>query len=173
MPPGHPQGFHAMAKENRDDTFRPRKSDGPATALSSVAQRDMRPGQRGQLGWLDEQRSWLEWADISFPEAGKSPGEEPGEDEINLDIALSVADQAIPDLDSTPYEDDMEPARWGSDPAFTTSKYVPRADQLSEGEVTSIWTDYISTSLKPFVHVLGAKTPPNQPLIVGNHNDES
>ena len=169
VPPGHHHGFHAVAKENQDDAFQPRSTDGSVTALSSVAQRDM-PGQRGQLAWLDEQRSWLEWAEISFPEAGRSPSEKPRDHEINLDIALSSADPAIPDLDSALFADDMERARWGSDPAFTTSKYVPPADQLSEGEVTSIWKEYVATSLKPFVDVNGSNTPPNQVLIVGNHN---
>jgi hypothetical protein len=169
-PTYHQHGLHAVAKENINDPCQPRDGE-EASALepSSVARGEMPSSRRReQLAWLDEQRSWLEWADISLPKDGKPPKEE-SEGEANLDVALSAADQAVPDLDSAPYADDLEPARWGSDPAFSSSKFVPKTDQLSEREVTSIWEEYVATSLKPFANVLGSPIPPNQLLIVGNH----
>jgi hypothetical protein len=82
------------------------------------------------------------------PQAGSSIDNDSG-DEINLNLALYTADQAIPDyLDSSLYADDLEQGRWGSDPGFAANKFVPPADQLSERGVTSIWKEYVVTSLK-------------------------
>lgn len=172
-PTCHQPRLHVVAKENTciNEPCRPQGwEEASALEPSSVAQSQMPTSrQREQSTWLDEQRSWLEWADISLPKDGTPPKEE-FEGEANLDVALSAADQAVPDLVSEPYTDDLEPARWGSDPAFSSSKFVPKADQLSEREVTSIWEEYVATSLKPFANVLGSPIPPNQLLIVGNHN---
>lgn len=170
-PTGHQRGFHASGNE----VFQPRDWElgvpepniqGPLLEQSEIPSR-----HQGQGTWLDEQQSWLDWADISFPQAGQTPSEDSGH-EVNLDVALSSADDAILNLDSTAYADHMDRARWGSDPAFAASAFTPPADQLSEREVSSIWTEYVMTSLKPAVNLLGTNIPANQLLIVGNNSHD-
>lgn len=168
-PPVQQHGFHAVRKENRDEAFQPRNYEAAAIVRRGVVQSERHSVQHEQWPWLDQQQSWLDWAEISLPQAGSSIDNDSG-DEINLNLALSTADQAIPDLDSSLYADDLEQGRWGSDPVFAANKFVPPADQLSERGVTSIWKEYVVTSLKPLVNVLGLNQYANQLLIVGNHN---
>lgn len=173
-------GFGAVGKENIGEAFGPRDCDHfiSQPGHSHVPQREMPSGQSGQLAWLDNQQSWLDWADISLdplPPDGKplEVAEGTSGGGIDLDIALDGADQAVPDLESEPYSADIEQARWGSDPAFRKGEFVPRGDQLSEREVASIWEGYVATSLKPFVNVRGSSISPRQVIIVGHHPSDA
>lgn len=163
---GHQRGFHAGGNEE----FQPRDWELGVSDISRSIPAEQ-SNESAQHTWLDQQESWLDWAEISFPQAGQLSSDQP-EEEFNLNVALSGADPAIPDLDSTLYSAHQEQARWGSDPAFKNEVFTPPSDQLSETEVTSIWKDYVVVSLKPVVNMLGYNMPVNQPLIVGNNEHD-
>ncbi|KIN07170.1 hypothetical protein OIDMADRAFT_47076 [Oidiodendron maius Zn] len=165
------RGTHGVGKMNIDEGCQPRSRPHSAIAPRDVVQAGISSSQQGQhWAWLDQQQSWLDWAEISFEKAADSSSDESG-DEINRNLALSKADQPMPDLESTAYSEDLAQARyqWGSDPAFTANNFIPPAAQLSETEITSIWNEYVISSLKP-VNALSANPPANHPLIVGNHD---
>lgn len=165
------RGTHGVGKMNIDEGGQPRSRPRSAIDPRDVVQAEISSSQQGHLAWLDQQQSWLDWAEISFEKATDSSSDESG-DEINRNQALSKADQPMPDLDSTAYSEDLAETRcqWGSDPAFTANNFIPPAAQLSETEVTSIWNEYAIASLKPVVNALSANLPANHPLIVGNHD---
>ena len=165
------RGTNGVGKMNIDEGCQPRSQPRSAIVPRDVVQAEISSSQQGHWAWLDQQQSWLDWAEISFEKATDSASDESG-DEINRNLALSKADQPMPDLESTAYSEDLAQARcqWGSDPAFTANNFIPPATQLSETEVTSIWNEYVIASLKPVVNALSANPPANHPLIVGNHD---
>jgi hypothetical protein len=156
-----------VGKKDIDKAFQSRNWERSAIELRDVAaEREIPAKQQQRSSWLDQQQSWLDWAEISFARSSASSSDG-SEDELNINVALQTADQPMPDLDSTAY---LVHARWGSDPAFTADNFMPPVTQLSETEVTGIWKEYVAASLKPVFNVLGANPPENQLLIVGNHD---
>ena len=178
-PASYRQGlFHTTEHGDIDATFQPQEGKIPEVGIEDHLQVHVPLSRHPSLPRQEQEESWLEWGETSFPavlshprsrEASKMPRDQFG-DKVSLNLAAGKPTTNLENDAQVFNSDDTLQAQWGSDPAFTARYFVPPLNQLTELEVSIIWKEYIPTIFKPLDNFLGTDVAENQQQIIHSYN---